>query len=170
MITLDRRILFVESVLKVLSGDESIENAANLFAEIEDRHKLKIVSDFIDAEETVASNDWCKNTLFPFLTETHFIITGGDLLNSCEIYNVSGQEVSFTWREWGAWLAKWANKFWVERPIGLGNTHWTRKKRNWNYLDFYSRDYLNYQVESYEVWADIIIQIVTKKTEMQKRT
>ena len=169
-IMLDRRIPFVDSVLKVSTGEESIENVANLLSEIERRHNLKIVSNYTGAEEIDASDDWCNETLFPFLTETNLVIAGGDLFTSCQIYNSIGHEVSFTWREWGAWIAEWANKFWLPRPLGLGETSWTRKKRNWNYLDFYDRSYLSYQIANYDAWADAVIQIIWKKTEMQKRT
>lgn len=170
-ISLDRNIHFVDAVLKVHSGGEYTEDVANLFAEIEQRHKLKITyGDLNVEEETDASDEWCKSTLFPFLTETHFVVARGDLFTSCAIYNASGKWVSFTWREWGAWIAEWANKFWFPRPVGLDKTEWTRKNRNWEYLDFYSRSYLNYQIENYDTWADTIIQIIKKKSEMQKRT
>jgi hypothetical protein len=170
LITLDRRIPFVDAVLSVHDSNAPLENAAHLFAEIEHKHGLRITSDYIAAEEIEVSDDWCRNMLFPFLTETHLVITGGDLLIPCTIYNDFGQEVSFSWREWGGWMAEWANKFWFPRPVGLGTTRWTRQKRDWNYLDFYNRDYLNYQIENYDIWADTVVQVIKKKIEIQKRT
>jgi len=171
-IQLDRRIKFVNVVLAVADGDEPLESAAHLLAEIEQRHGLKIVSSEFYTGEKDASGEWCMKTLFPFLTETHFVISGGDLFNSCvffdpQDYDAHGPEISFTWREWGHWMARWANKFWMPRPEGLGENHQTRRKRNWNYMDFYMRDYLSYQIENYEAWADTVIRVIGKKTEMR---
>ncbi len=128
-IMLDREIHFVDAALKIHNGGNSVEDVANLFAEIEQRHKLEIIYGDINVEQEIdASDEWCKNTLIPFLTETHFVIAGGDLLTPCAIHNASGEWVAFTWREWGAWIAEWANKFWFPRPVGLDKTEWTRSK------------------------------------------
>ena len=167
-IILDRQIKFVDMILSVSERKETVENAIGLLNEIEQKHNLKIISSDFYTGDKDPDDKWCEEILFPFLSETHLVVTAGDLLPYCQIYNledynVQGAETLFSWREWGHWMARWANKFWKPRPQGLGETYWTRKKRNWNYLDFYERGYLNYQVDNYNIWADTIIQIILNR-------
>jgi hypothetical protein len=57
-----------------------------------------------------------------------------------------------TWRYWGEVVAGWANRFWVARPAGLGQTQWYRAQRPWQYMDFYDHAYLSGVIDGYDDW------------------
>ena len=166
MIELDRTLPFVDAVFRTVDHPHQIDAAARLLNEIESRRHVRLhyMSDVMPDE--LNDDQWCNNVFFPFLTETQLIISGGDLLNLVEVLRDDGKCEAFTWRGWGYTLAEWANKHWIPRPVGLGTTAWTRKKRRWNYLDFYMREHLSYQIVDHHAYADAVLAIIERKSEL----
>ena len=162
-IRLDRSVLFVDAVFRVIEGTGPIETAASVLAAAERRHGLTLVWDGELVDDRGPFNEWCESSLFPFLTETHFVIAGGDLFQNGEIRTPDGLAVGFTWRHWGEVLANWANRHWVRRPVCLGQTRWNRADRAWEYLDFYMRTHLEYQIDDYGEWSAVVLQAIELK-------
>jgi len=155
MIYLDRNIPFVRAAL-----GGSLDEAAGIFRSAEQRHGLRWSksSDILDE-----SNDdaWYQQHLWPFLSETHFVLSGGDLqLTGCSLFGADGLNHTPSWRHWGWILAAWANHHWMDRPAGLGQTDWARAARPWEYLDFYSHDYLSYLITDYDQWLKALHKIL----------
>ncbi len=162
-IRLDRSVSFVDAVFGVIEGTGPIEAAASVLAAAERRHGLTLVWDGELVLDRGPFDEWCESSLFPFLNETHFVIAGGDLFQNCEIRTPDGLAVGFTWRLWGEVLADWANRHWVRRPVGLGQTRWSRKDRVWEYMDFYMDAYIDYQIDRYGEWAAVVLKVIELK-------
>lgn len=106
-----------------------------------------------------------EETVCRLLDRTHLILTGGDLCNSYNFIAADHRVLaeSGTWRWWGKVVAGWANRCWFSRPSGHGQVDYARKKRPWEYLDFYMREYVNSLVVDYDRWADIVLAVLREK-------
>jgi hypothetical protein len=144
---LDRTIPFVRAAL-----DGTPAEAAAILQEAERRHGLQWLA-VPDNRPEDNSDEWYEGHLWPFLTDTHLVLAAGDLqATGCSLLDAGGVDHFPTWRCWGEVVAGWANRFWVPRPAGLGQTRWYRAQRRWNYLDFYDHSYLSGVIERYDYW------------------
>jgi hypothetical protein len=160
LISLDRRIPFVDAVL---SGD--IHSAAAILKDAEERHQLRFTNLTVQLPED-QRQEWYASHLWPFLTETHFVLTGGDLLNGWSLVDTVGIDHTPTWRHWGELVADWANQHWMARPGGLGRSKWSQAKRPWEYLDFYMDVYLSNVIEGYAEWRDAVLRVLDAKNDV----
>ena len=147
MICLDRTVPFVRMAL-----EGTPEQAAEILRAAEQRHGLRWFASPINLEED-QRDEWYKVHLWPFLSETHLILSAGDLFaTDCLLLDSAGIDHSPTWRHWGRIVADWANQHWMARPVGAD--------RPWNYLDFYAYAYLSYHIEGYDTWRAAIWHIL----------
>ncbi len=147
MLCLNTNIPFVRAAL-----GGSLEEAALILQAAERRHGLRW-SRFTSHVEASDDDDWYAEHLMPFLSETHFVLSGGDVQSfGGSLVCTDGHDRMVSWRHWGEILAEWANQHWMARPGGLGPTAWTRAERPWEYLDFYSHDHLSYLIQDYDRW------------------
>jgi hypothetical protein len=167
-LTFDERVPFVRAVLAFQRGTERPDVAAEILSTLERKHGLEIrlVSQTPSLTEGPDDELWTKQVLGPFLTESHFVLTGGDLQLSFDILDQEGVWRLFSWRHWGYIMADWANSHWLPRPAGLGKTPWSQAQRDWEYLDFYSFDYFDYLVEGYAEWIEALGRVVARKNEL----
>ena len=111
------------------------------------------------------SDEWIERHLWPFLSETNFVLSGGDLQHlGGLLLDADGVDHTPSWRHWGHTLAPWANQHWKARPSGLGLTDWSRAKRPWEYLDFYSYDNLSYLIADYDYWLEGLESVFRQNT------
>lgn len=162
MIRLDQSIPFVRATM---AGD--IEEAAAVLNRAEQRFGLKWSKPAKPLEES-DSDAWLEKHLWPFMAETHFVLSGEDMQTlttaaHCELIGAEGLDHTPSWRHWGGVLADWANLHWFIRPSGLGQTDSARVARPWTYLDFYSREYLSYLIMDYDLWIERLVQVVCYK-------
>ena len=158
MITLDRRIPFVDAVL---AGRTT--TAASLLLNAERRHGLRfaVLADYWPEDNR---DEWYESHLWPFLSETHFVVTAGDLFpNGWSLVDAARVDHTPTWRQWGGVVADWANRHWLTRPGGVGETGWSRAARPWEYLDFYMDVYLTGVIERYVDWRNAILRVLDVK-------
>ena len=163
---LDRSNPFVAAVFGYIEGADTIDNAITLFNAAEALHGIQILPFGHGAEnekERPPDAQWCETSLYPFLTSTQFVITGGDLLSVADIYDAQGFAVSFSWRQWGEIVSTWANGHWYQRPAGLGEVAFAREARPWCYTDFYLSSYLDYVIADYSQWIAALHKIVESK-------
>jgi len=140
----------------------SIDEAVAILKAAERRFGLRWLKpiEFLDE-----SNDdmWYPEHLWPFLSETQFVLSGGDLqATECLLIGTDGLDHTPSWRQWGSILADWANHHWVDRPAGLGQTDWTRAARPWEYLDFYNHEYLSYLIADYDLWLKNLNEVLSQ--------
>jgi len=155
MITLDRRIPFVRNAL-----DGTPEQAVEVLRAAEQRHGLRWFASPINLEEDQRGY-WYEQHLWPFLSETHLVLSAGDLFaTGCSLLDSTGIDHTATWRHWGEIVADWANRHWVPRPAGIGRTAWTRAKRPWEYLDFYDHANLSDLIDGYDGWRAAVWRIL----------
>jgi hypothetical protein len=131
MIALDRRIPFVDAVL---AGRTTA--AASLLLDAERRHGLRfaVLADYWPEDNR---DEWYEAHVWPFLSETHFVVTAGDLFaNGWSLVDTARVDRTPSWRHWGGVIADWANRNWLARPGGVGKTDRSRATRPWEYLDF----------------------------------
>jgi hypothetical protein len=158
MIQLDRKIPFVDAVLAGRT-----EDAADLLRDAEQRHGLRfgVITGYLPEDNR---DEWYATHLSPFLSETQFVLTAGDLFgNDWSLIDTSNVDHTPTWRQWGGEVADWANKHWVARPGGLGKTTRSREKRLWEYLDFYMDVYVEDVIEGYRDWRNAILRVLDAK-------
>jgi hypothetical protein len=155
MIRLDRTVPFVRAAL-----EGAISEAATILQDAERRHGLR----WLAVDENRPENNcetWYQLHLWPFLSETHMVLTGGDMQYSeCSLLDTEGSDHFPTWRHWGEIVATWANRSWFPRPAGLGATKWYQAQRPWNYLDFYCCSYLDGVVEEYDLWRSAVWKVL----------
>lgn len=157
--SLDRSIPFVDATL---AGD--VPRAVGILKAAEQRHGLQWVNPSLNAEREYQLHDWYEQHLWPFLSETHLILTGGDLLGSgWMLWDTTLVDHTPTWRHWGELVATWANQNWGPRPSGIGQTKWSITERPWEYLDFYMQWYLEDVVDGYVVWRDSVLRVLEAK-------
>ncbi len=158
MVILDQKIPFVRAAL-----NGSLAKAVEILGAAEQRHGLRW-SNSKELLEECDHDGWYTEHLWPFLSETHMVMSGGDRqLTGCCLLGTDGLDHSPSWRHWGHVVSEWANVRWASRPVGLGRTTWTRKARPWEYLDFYSRDDLSYLVADYDQWIEALGKILELK-------
>jgi len=159
MIHLDHSNSFVRATM---TG--SIAEAAAIFRNAEQRFGLAWSKSWEVLKES-DSDVWYQEHLWPFLSETHFVLSGGDLqATGCSLFGIDGLDHTPSWRHWGYILAEWANSHWVARPSGLGQTDWTRAARPWEYMDFYSHGYLAYLIVDYDLWLEKLNVVLSHNT------
>ena len=165
MIALDRRIPFVDAVL---AGRTTA--AASLLSDAEQRHGLwfAVLAEYWPEDNR---DEWYESHLWPFLSETHFVVTAGDLfMNDWSLSDAARVDHTPSWRQWGGVIADWANRHWVARPAGGGKTDWSRAKRPWEYLDFYMDVYLTDVIEGYLDWRNAILRVLDAKERGSQQT
>lgn len=155
MIRLDRTIPFVDAAL---GGRDEL--AVELLRTAERRHGLR----WFAAAENLPEDQregWYRGHLWPFLSETHFVISAGELfVTDCVLLDSSGIDHSPTWREWGRIVADWANQYGMPRPTGIGRTPRARRQSRWDYMDFYDSGWLAELIEDYDRWRAAIWRIL----------
>jgi hypothetical protein len=158
-VTLDRNVPFVGAAL---AGD--VAGAVGILRAAERRYGLRWVNPSFNAEREYQLRDWYEGHLWPFLSETHLVLAGGDLLGAgWALWDDSGVDHTPSWRQWGELVADWANRHWVARPGGIGRTKWSVAERPWEYLDFYMREYLEDLVQGYVGWRDAVLRVLEAK-------
>ena len=167
-IVFDQRVPFVRSVLAFQRETGSPDVAAEILASLERKHGLEFrpLGQTPSLTEAPYDEAWTTEVLEPFLAESHFVLTGGDLQISFQMVDREGMWRLFSWRHWGGIMADWANSYWPPRPAGLGPTRWSRVQRDWKYLDFYMFEYLEYLVEGYADWYEALKRVVARKIEL----
>jgi hypothetical protein len=156
VIRLDRTIPFVRTAL-----DGQLAEAAAILQDSERRHGLQWLAIPENRPED-NSDAWYQAHLWPFLSETHMVLAAGDLqATGCLLLDTAGVDHFPTWRYWGEVVAGWANRFWVPRPAGLGQTEWYRAERRWQYLDFYHHDYLSGVIAGYDEWRSAVWRVLS---------
>jgi hypothetical protein len=156
VIRLDRTVPFVGAAL-----DGQFSEAAAILREAEQRHGLRWLAISENRPED-NSAEWYQAHLWPFLAETHMVLAAGDLqATGCTLLDTAGVDHFPTWRYWGEVVAGWANKFWVLRPAGLGQTNWYRAQRPWQYLDFYDHAYLSGVIQGYDDWRAAVCRVLS---------
>jgi hypothetical protein len=153
---LDRTIPFVRVALEGTPAE-----ATAILQDAERRHGLRWLA-VADNRPEDNSAEWYQGHLWPFLTETNMVLSAGDLqATGCSLLDSTGVDRFPTWLLWGELVAEWANRFWVPRPAGLGQTNWYRARRPWQYLDFYDHAYLSGVIEGYDRWRSAVWRILS---------
>ncbi len=103
------------------------------------------------------AEDEDKRYLFPFISETQFLLGGTDFANDHLIEYTSGMLSSWTQRAWGAVLAEWANA-----------TGWLPELRSMQAWDgtFFCY-YLHERIERYELWQETVLRVIQLKCARQ---
>lgn len=156
MIRLDQSIPFVRAALGGQFAD-----AAAILQDAERRHGLRwlAVPDYRPEDN---SDEWYEGHLWPFLSETHLVLAAGDLqATGCSLLDPDGVDHFPTWRHWGEVVARWANRYWVPRPGGLGPPAWHDATRPWEYLDFYDHAYLSGVIAGYDAWRSAVWRVLS---------
>jgi hypothetical protein len=155
MITLDRSIPFVRLAL-----DAAPEQAVEVLRAAEQRHGLRWLASAVNLPENQQA-EWYEQHLWPFLSETHFVLAGGDLFaTGCSLLDSTGIDHTPTWSHWGQIVADWANRYWIPRPEGLGRTNWSRARRRWEYPDFSNHAGLSYLIDGYDTWRAAVWRVL----------
>ncbi|MBO6935291.1 MAG: hypothetical protein JJ863_09950 [Deltaproteobacteria bacterium] len=145
-------------------SDTAFAEAKRLMEQAQRRHQVYLLpfgeTPREESELNAENSGWLETRLFPFLSETHLVLSGGDLWTGFDLLDPDGRDMTPTWRTWGDWLATWANQHWMSRPTGLGPTELARRARPWEYLDFYMRTYVDYLFEDYGQWADTALAVL----------
>lgn len=158
MIRLDRQVPFVDAVLAGRT-----KAAAELLRDAEQRHGLQftVLTDYLPEDNR---DEWYESHLWPFLSETQFVVTAGDLFaNDWSLIDTARVDRTPTWRQWGGIIADWANRHWAVRPGGLGETKRSQAKRPWEYMDFYMDVYVADVIEGYADWRNAILRVLDAK-------
>ncbi len=156
MIRLDRNIPFVRAALHGTPAE-----AAAILQDAERRHGLRWVA-WPDNLPEDNSDEWYEGHLWPFLTDTHMVLTAGDIqATGCSLLDTAGVDHFPTWRYWGDVVARWANRHWLPRPAGLGQSDWYRVQRPWEYLDFYDHAYLAGVIAGYDEWRAAVWRVLS---------
>jgi hypothetical protein len=156
-ISLDRNIPFVDATL---AGD--VQRAVGILKAAEQRQGLQWVSPSYNAEHEYQLHDWYERHLWPFLSETHFVVAGGELFGrGWALWDTAAVDHTPTFRHWGELVAEWANQNWFARPRGIGKKR--SAARRWQYLDFYLQWYLEDAIEGYAVWLDSVLRVLEAK-------
>lgn len=152
---LDQSIPFVRAALH----GETAEAAAILQA-AEQRHGLRwMVTDGNLDEDN--RDEWYEKHLWPFLSETHLVLAGGDLLTQYSLLDRDGVDHTPTWRHWGGIVAEWANRNWPIRLADPGAPKRTQGARPWEYLDFYMECYLSVSIHEYKEWCAAVLRVLS---------
>jgi len=153
---LDRTIPFVRAALEGTTAE-----AAAILLDAERRYDLQWLA-VGDNRSEDNSDGWYQAHLWPFLSDTHMVLAAGDLqATGCSLLDSAGVDHFPTWRLWGEIVAEWANRFWVTRPAGLGQTRWYRARRRWQYMDFYDHAYLSGVIEGYDEWRLAVWRVLS---------
>jgi hypothetical protein len=155
LIRLDRRIPFVAAAL-----EGNFDSASAILQDAERRHGLQWVA---IQENRPEDNriEWYQAHLWPFLSETHMVLAGGELQATDSLLDTAGVNHSPTWRYWGDVVASWANQFWIPRPAGLGRTGQHQARSEWQYIDFYDHAYLSAVIEGYDDWRAAVWRVLS---------
>jgi len=156
MICLERKIPFVDAAL-----GGRVEAATAILSEAEERHGFRLTEPPIGAAED-QRDEWYERHLWPFLSETHLVLAGGDLFATGRgLLDSAGIDRTPAWRQWGAILAEWANAgHWFARPAGSGRTRRSQAARPWEYIDFYMTEYLVPYIDGYVEWRDAVWRVL----------
>ena len=159
MLRLNRSIPFVAATL-----DGRVEDAADVLGDAERRHGLLLTEPPANGPED-QRDEWYERHLYPFLSDTHLIVSGGDLFGTgWGIMDDAGVDHTPTWRHWGGLLAEWANAgHWFKRPGERGRARHSQAERPWEYIDFYMADYLGAYIEGYVEWRDAVWRVLHAK-------
>jgi Uma2 family endonuclease len=153
---LNRNVPFIDSVLRSRDDEAALDQAAALLYEAEKRYGLAFLHApgvLVVAREP--DDDWSSQVLQPFLAETHFLLTGADC-QQLTLYDAEGYDRTYSWRHWGAEMAEWANRHVMRHKSAFG------KQKSWDYMTFYSADYL--PVDGYSQWVEALLAVVRRKT------
>lgn len=158
---LHRTIPFVRATL-----DGHIESAAEILQAAERRHGLRWHCITENADDENQQDAWYREHLWPFLTETHFVLAAGDLLGpGCALLDAAGTDHTPTWREWGALLADWANQQGIPHPSARDAPG--RRRCYWEYIDFYDHAYLSSLITGYDAWRSAVWRVLTLTADWQ---
>lgn len=151
----DRRVPFVDAVVRVIEGDGTVKEARGLLRAIERRHGVFLRPAYAGraAMDPALVDAWVEEHLYPFLDETHLTLTGGDFRNDVDICDAEGGELGASWRGWGGIVAEWANR------RGWPTTC-PRRGRRWEYIDFYMDVYAGAKLERYADFARVVRQVI----------
>jgi hypothetical protein len=139
-----------------------VETAAEILRAAERRHRLRWFNLPDNAEVEDQSSDWYELHLWPFLTETHFVLTAGELFRTgCGLIDPSGVDHTPTWRHWGEIVAGWANRHWFPRPDEHGTAINRSIGKPWGYLDFYTFGYLSPFIADYDQWRGAMWRVLS---------
>ena len=169
MLPLSRATPFASEVWKMVAGRGSVDRAASILRKAEQRHRLTITGAVVERCLTELSDEedeqFTRDCLNPFLSETHLVISGGDFCNMWDICNHQGRKIYNSWRAWSHTLAEWANLNWIALPSGIVGES-DRKPRKgckgylWEYIDFYMDSYAGMCFRGYRRWVKAINDVL----------
>jgi len=163
---------FAQAVWDAIERQSSLERAVEILTSAERTHGVcirKAEPDSNDMDEG-AEEMFLRKSFFPFLSQTHLVIAGGDFCNWWEVAAVDGRTLYGTWRGWGWVLADWANECWVPAPIfkhmehKTPPTHTQSASRKWEYIDFYMNGDGGTCFKNYDKWANAVNAVLALKT------
>ena len=157
MLELDKNNEFVKAVFDYIEGG-SIDNAVKILRKNEVENKLLITHIFFEPYIEIWDESFIDYNLIPFLNKIPLIIAGGDLLVTSQIYNLNFEICDFSWRAWGGILADWLNENEVIKPKIR-----ELQIEQWQYIDFYMKEYLEDFIKNYGEWSKAILEIIEEK-------
>ena len=151
---LDRSVPFVNAIFRIIEGTATGPEAVHLLSNAEAESEVKLSSKEPSQPCEAVSVEQYQEIVEPrmnrFLDRTHLVL-GRAEYDRLHISIAGKYTYSWTHREWGHAIAKWANN------IGWLNRH------DWNYLDFYGG--LNDKVvENYNAWCAAVIRVIEIKS------
>ncbi|MHC4089665.1 MAG: hypothetical protein ACYSVY_05210 [Planctomycetota bacterium] len=127
---------------------QSKEDESRFRRSLSDRARAKIQHE----EELV------EQRLYPFMSETSFIVTGENFSNDHDILFDDGTVLSYSWRSWAALVADWASRTAWLTPIWYDGTVF-----KWDYMDFYMDQWLNQLIDQWDQWYDALLWVLQIK-------
>ncbi len=102
----------------------------------------------LDSSLAKEKDPLCRNHLFPFISETGFLIKGMDFTNDSYILFAGGQLYTWSHREWGELMADW-HEWHTKSPQLEG------------YVDFA----FNFGTgeKNYEAWRTAVLRVIEEK-------
>lgn len=153
---LDRRVPFVDAIFRIMVGSGRESEGVELLLEAEALCEVKFLSvapsqhpKEIPVERY---EEFVENRMNHFLTRTHLVL-GSREYSELHVLIADNYTYSWTHREWGHMLAKWANAArWLDRA-------------EWEYLDFYGG--LNDRVvENYNAWCATVMKVIETRSKI----
>jgi hypothetical protein len=151
---MDRSVPFVEAIFRLIRGSGTEAEAVEILSSAESQTGVALSSKQPSQSCEEVPGERYQEIVEPrmndFLNRTNLVLGSADY---DRLHIIIAEQFTYSWthREWGHAMAKWAN-----------NTGWL-DSHDWNYLDFYGG--LNERaVEDYNAWCVAAMRVIEIKS------